>query len=106
MPFYEYNCARCGPFTQLRPVSAFRDACPCPRCDAPSGRDGLSVPALSAMDAGTRRAHAVNERSAHAPRRSGGHGAGCVCCGTAAPRRNQGGAAKSSPGARPWMIGH
>lgn len=106
MPFYDYDCPRCGAFTQLRPMSAFRDACPCPRCGAPAGRDALSVPALSAMDAGARRAHAVNERSAHAPRRSGGHGAGCGCCGAAASRPAAGGETKSSPGTRPWMLGH
>jgi hypothetical protein len=55
------------------------------------------------MEAGLKAAHATNERSRHAPRRS--HGPGCGCCApkkaAAAPA-----AAKGFPAARPWMISH
>jgi hypothetical protein len=60
------------------------------------------------MPTAVRQAHAVNERSAHEPRTSARHGAGCSCCGggrkSNAVQAPNG--AKSFPAKRPWMISH
>jgi hypothetical protein len=59
-----------------------------------------------------RQAHAVNERSTHAPQRladiKAKHGPGCGCCGSLASRRVKRGknGSKSFPSSRPWMISH
>ena len=105
MPVYDYACERCGPFTVLRPMAQFKDPHACPDCGEACPRAFLTAPRIAGMDPGLRAAHATNERSRHAPRRSGAHGAGCGCCSptkkAAAPA-----AAKSFPNARPWMISH
>ncbi|GBU18197.1 MULTISPECIES: zinc ribbon domain-containing protein [Methylobacterium] len=109
MPVYDYACESCGPFTVLRPMSQFRDPHDCPDCGAECARAFLTAPNLASMDAGRRKAFAVNERSAHAPRRSGGHGAGCGCCNNTTKNGAKPaplGMAKSFPAARPWMISH
>ncbi len=105
MPVYDYACAACGPFTVLRPMAQFQDPHDCPGCGAASGRAFLTAPNLASMDPGRRKAHATNERSRHAPRKSSGHGAGCGCCSGAA-KATRPAAAKSFPNARPWMISH
>ena len=72
----------------------------------------LTAPYFSAMPAERRRAHATNERSAHAPsslaQMKAAHGAGCSCCGAKSMRNSKRGknGAKSFPAARPWMISH
>ena len=110
MPLYDYECDDCGVFTANRPMAEAAERMVCPECAVPSVRVYLVAPATAMMDGATRKAIAGNERSANEPRRSAGHGAGCSCCGTsrlkgkaAAPARA---AAKSFPGARPWMISH
>ena len=108
MPTYEYDCPRCGPFEAVRPMAEFQAPHPCAGCGDPAARVLLSAPRLSGMDAGRRDAFATNERSANAPKRSGGaHPSSCGCC---KPRSRTLSAeavpAKSSPAARPWMIGH
>ncbi len=108
MPTYEYDCPRCGPFEAIRPMAEFQAPHPCAGCGGPAPRVLLSAPRLSGMDAGRRNAFATNERSADAPKRSGGaHPSSCGCC---KPRSRTLSAeavpAKSSPAARPWMIGH
>jgi hypothetical protein len=56
------------------------------------------------MAASARAAHAVNERSAAAPKESSRHGSGCGCC--AQPKlAGRPDVAKSTSG-RPWMISH
>ena len=107
MPVYDYGCAQCGPFTELRPMVEFADPQPCPGCGEASPRMILTAPGLAMMDGGRRRASATNERSANAPQRSsasGRHAPGCGCCSTAKPAAPA--AAKSFPAARPWMISH
>ncbi len=105
MPVYDYACRSCGPFTVMRPMAAFKDPHDCPDCGSECERAFLTAPNLAAMDAGRRKAFATNERSAHAPRTSSGHGPGCGCCsGTAKVKAST--AAKGFPAARPWMISH
>jgi putative FmdB family regulatory protein len=112
MPVYDYQCARCGPFTEMRPMSDCDRAQPCPRCARRSPRAFLTAPYCADMSAERRRAHATNERSASAPRTrselKNAHGAGCGCCtqkrlGTAKPAPDGG---KSFPTRRPWMLSH
>ncbi|WP_409567228.1 FmdB family zinc ribbon protein [Methylobacterium sp. E-016] len=42
MPIYEYACEMCGPFTAMRPMAQFLDACPCPECGTGTTRAFLS----------------------------------------------------------------
>lgn len=116
MPIYEYHCAVCGPFWKARPVPE-RDALTrCPDCGA-EGRREFTTPNLGLVSSDVRRAHAINERSAHRPEvRVGGHTCSSRCgCG---PSKSKGvvrtvpGGREKAPmqsrraGARPWMLGH
>ena len=71
MPTYEYECADCGPFSEIRPMAEFDRPQPCPDCEQPAPRL-LTAPAL---------AGGAQEASA-APARA--HAGGCACC---VPRR-------------------
>jgi len=69
----------------------------------------VAAPAFASMPAASRAAHATNERSAHAPRESRNHGAGCGYCSS--PVKLAGNAAradavKGNAAGRPWMISH
>jgi putative FmdB family regulatory protein len=105
MPVYEYECAACGPFTAFRSMADYAKPCPCEACGTEAPRAFLTAPAFASMDATKRKSIAVNERAAHAPRRSQGHGPGCGCCAPK-PASRAPAAAKTFPGARPWMISH
>ncbi len=111
MPMYDYACATCGPFTAYRPMSEYDKPLACEDCGAMAPRAILRAPALAMMDAGARSGMAVNERSRHEPRKSSrAHPSGCGCCSTSrgfaeTPAAGRS-AAKSFPGARPWMISH
>jgi putative FmdB family regulatory protein len=73
MPTYDYDCDRCGSFTEVRPMAEFALPQPCPACGAPAPR-ALTSPAIGGV-----RAEAANPL----PIRT--HPGGCACC--AAPRR-------------------
>ncbi len=113
MPVYEYLCDACGPFTEMRPMAECDRPCECPNCAAVAPRAILTAPHFACMPATARKAHAINERSRHAPRTleqyKASHGPGCGCCsGKKASRlmtKTKGGA-KGFPTARPWMISH
>jgi putative FmdB family regulatory protein len=74
MPTYEYECADCGPFSQMVPMAAYDQDQACPDCGAASPRL-LTLPAIGGMAA--------------SPDAGGGsapaHAGGCSCC--SAPRR-------------------
>jgi putative FmdB family regulatory protein len=115
MPLYEYDCPGCGPFDALGKVATSAEPRDCPRCGTASPRVILTMPAVLAMDAGRRRAHATNERSAHAPEvstadsRAHKHGPGCACCGGSKGKSRAVTApdgSKAFPADRPWMISH
>jgi len=114
MPTYEYLCDSCGEFSAIRPMSEYRSAHACPTCGTSAARVLGSAPAIAGMPATARTAHAVNERSTHAPSTSAEykakHGSGCGCCGGVANRRSSAATAadgsKSFPAKRPWMISH
>jgi hypothetical protein len=82
----------------------------CPDCGKRAPRVLLTAPRMALMSSESRVAHATNERSAHAPRFSKSHGAGCSCCsGKSTSKRivKQGkDGSKCFPTARPWMISH
>jgi putative FmdB family regulatory protein len=71
MPTYEYECADCGPFSDVRPMAEFDRPQPCPDCEQPAPRL-LTAPALGG---GAQEATASPARA---------HAGGCACC---APRR-------------------
>lgn len=109
MPVYEYACAGCGPFTEMRPMADFDQPCTCPDCGASAPRVLLTAPRLARADPATIHAHAVNERSRSEPARSGGHvhGPGCGCgSGARLGTYRAADGSKSFPGKRPWMISH
>ncbi len=110
MPIYDYLCDACGPFTALQPMSAYEADMNCPECGGAAPRALLSVPHFAVMDAGRRKAHALNERNAHMPATSAGtgrHPRGCACCKPAGKRQADAPAAmKTATGPRPWMISH
>ena len=105
MPVYDYLCEHCGPFSAMRPMAAYAAPVPC-ACGSEAPRALLAPPAFAGMEAGARRAHATNERSAHAPKQSRKHPASCGCCRPAGKRVAEAVGAKSFPAARPWMISH
>ena len=121
MPFYDFDCRRCGGFRVLRSIDRRNDPCACPGCGETAARVVASAPALSLVPATVRLANDTNERSRDRPMTSGEwmsrarHGRGCGCCSAMsasrdATRRYPGGAkaggAKGFPARRPWMISH
>jgi putative FmdB family regulatory protein len=71
MPTYDYECADCGPFTEIRPIAEYDRPQPCPDC-------GLAAPRLLTAPSLAGGA----QEAVIAPARS--HSGGCACC---APRR-------------------
>lgn len=107
MPVYEYECEDCGIFQSIAPMSASADPCSCTECGKISPRVILSVPFVSTLDPGVRRAHGVNERSSDGPKKLSSHGP--VGKNGAKPNRkalHRPDGSKSFPSARPWMLSH
>jgi putative FmdB family regulatory protein len=73
MPNYDYDCARCGPFSESHPMAEFAQPQSCPGCGASAPR-ALTSPAIGGASA---------EAATPSPFRA--HAGGCSCC--AAPRR-------------------
>jgi putative FmdB family regulatory protein len=73
MPTYEYECADCGPFTDIRPIAEFDQPQPCPDCNTPAPRL-LTAPALGGGA----------QQTADGGASAGAHAGGCACC---MPRR-------------------
>jgi len=117
MPVYDYLCAQCGPFTDMRPMAESDRSKECPTCGKKAPRALLTAPYLAAMPVERRLAHVTNERSATTPQTLSGsrqsHGAGCNCCSAKSLRSDKrargaanGSAVKSFAARRPWMISH
>ena len=116
MPVYEYECTACGGFSAVRRLAEYKEPQPCPDCGTPSPRALHTAPAYSGMPSTDRKAHAINERSAHEPRSSKDgaatghrHGPGCGC-GSGSIGRSKtvtaSDGSKTFPAKRPWMISH
>ena len=113
MPTYDYRCAACGDFSEVRRIAERDRSAPCPSCGRDAARMLFAMPMLSIVDAGERVAHALNERSAHAPQSSRDyqrlrHAPGCGCCGSGkrSSSLNLPNGARTFPGRRPWQISH
>jgi putative FmdB family regulatory protein len=74
MPTYDYDCDRCGPFSESHPLAEFDLPQACPACGDPAPRT-LTSPMI-----GGARAEATNTGPAMRM-----HPGGCRCC--AAPGR-------------------
>jgi len=67
MAIYSFTCAVCGNFTEMRSMSLAREEARCPLCGRAAERV-FAVPYVSRIDPAIRRAHEINEKSAHEPR--------------------------------------
>ena len=105
MPVYDYKCDDCGIFQSVASVSCFAEPCACPTCGAVSPR-ALTVPQISTASPAVRHAHAVNERSAHSPKRSKDYGLkpSGKKIGSKALHHSDG--SRSLQSHRPWMLSH
>jgi putative FmdB family regulatory protein len=101
MPFYDYECAACGVFSEFKPMALYQDPQPCPRCRVVSPRVVITAPATSKVPSSVRKARAVNERSARAPR-------SLTTTSNAGQRSDRRSAppVRHPPASRPWMLGH
>lgn len=94
MPIYEYECTTHGGFELERPMRAATSDAACPACGA-GCRRVLSVPSIAQLSAGSRKAHATNERSRFEPRV-----VSRAASAPSGPRRLH------ATAGRPWSIGH
>jgi putative FmdB family regulatory protein len=69
MPTYDYECADCGPFTEVHPMAEFDRPQPCPDCSHPAPRL-LTAPALGG---------GAQQSDARGPSPTA-HAGGCACC--------------------------
>jgi putative FmdB family regulatory protein len=113
MPVYDYLCAECGAFTDMRPMADADLPHECPACGKDAPRAFLTAPYLAGMSTERRLAHATNERSASSPQVSSRvnriHGSGCSCCSgkpLRAGKSTTGTRTKGFPARRPWMLSH
>lgn len=118
MPFYDYLCERCGPFSARAAMADSGAPSACPGCASFAPRT-ISAPQLNLMSPTRRRIDSRNEKSAHAPeivhRPAHAHAHSCAhhgAHGTAGGHSHShakapAGAKGHSHGpARPWMVGH
>ena len=112
MPVYDYLCPECGPFEVSRPMAEYKLPHDCPACGFSSSRI-TSAPQLNIMPGSLRKAHARNEKSAHAPKVS----RSCCSGGTCSHHKTSSTNAAQKEGApallkaqkgvrRPWQISH
>ncbi|MEL6509980.1 MAG: zinc ribbon domain-containing protein [Pseudomonadota bacterium] len=105
MPLYDYKCGDCGIFQSAASVSCFADPCTCPTCGASAPR-ALTVPQISTASSAVRRAHAINERSAHSPKRSKEYGLKPSGQKIRSKALQHSDGSKSLRSHRPWMLSH
>jgi len=109
MPVYEYYCNNCeGSFSQINSILNYKKPLPCPSCGSGAKRVIYSAPNLNSMKADTRKAYQINEKSAHEPRVSNGHGHTCNARCNHGDNNKQAEAQtlKQQNKQRPWMLGH
>jgi putative FmdB family regulatory protein len=66
VPTYGYDCARCGAFDLVRPMTQAGEPTLCPRCGEP-GRRTWGAPALRSVDLALMRALDATAAGADAP---------------------------------------
>ena len=76
MPVYDYECARCGPFTEMRPMAECDLPHECPQCGKKVPRAFLTAPYFAT----SRLASAASAEAARAPKAFASHGGSCSCC--------------------------
>lgn len=74
MPTYDYDCDRCGQFSESHSIAEFDLPQACPSCGEPAPR-ALTLPAIGGG--------ATQDSGVSTPLRA--HRGGCACC--AGPRR-------------------
>jgi putative FmdB family regulatory protein len=89
MPVYDYLCADCGPFTDMRPMAECELPSGCPDCGSEAPRAFLNAPRIASANAGKRDPNAFYAGS------GGSHASGCGCCSTGMSYRKK---AKASAG--------
>jgi putative FmdB family regulatory protein len=67
MPIYSFTCRACGDFTEMRSMARADVDAQCPSCGRAAKRV-FTVPHIARMNLALRRAHELNEKSAHEPR--------------------------------------
>jgi putative FmdB family regulatory protein len=68
MPFYDYLCAKCGPFTDMRPMVESSLPLGCPGCGKKAPRAFLTAPYFATTSPNRGSTDAAGERSASRPR--------------------------------------
>jgi putative FmdB family regulatory protein len=99
MPYYDYQCEDCGPFTAIRSMAVSGDPCDCPDCGTGAPRAFLRAPNFASMDMSTRTAHATNEKAA-TNRKWRASSAGTGRAAPAVPARASGQVQGGLPGGR------
>jgi putative FmdB family regulatory protein len=106
MPIYDYSCDHCGSITtKLRPVAEHQAPADCAQCGHSAHRI-VSMPRLNLMRADVRKAHQINERSAHEPQVRQKHVCHSGCHHP--PKSTEAKPTLQQPRSqkRPWMLGH
>ena len=84
MPVYDYLCARCGPFTDTRPMAEFDMPLGCPTCGKKAPRAFLTAPYLATPSTDRRLGYGAGEQNTPRPGSYSdwqrAHGGGCSCC--------------------------
>ena len=84
MPVYDYLCAKCGPFTDMRPMAESALPLGCPACGKKSPRAFLTAPYFATASSDRGFTSAVGDQGASRPRSYSdwqrSHGGGCNCC--------------------------
>ncbi|MHB8921066.1 MAG: FmdB family zinc ribbon protein [Halothiobacillus sp.] len=109
MPVYEYHCTDCDhKFETIRNMTEYKEPSICPSCGCNANRAFITAPNFSLMNPYARKAHQINERSAHEPKSTARHtcGPGCAHKTSKPQSQRDDPALKMQTGKRPWMIGH
>jgi putative FmdB family regulatory protein len=89
MPVYDYLCADCGPFTDMRPMAECDLPRGCPDCGSEAPRAFLNAPQITSKSTSKRGTNAFY------PSTGASHASGCGCCSTGMSYRKK---AKTSAG--------
>ena len=113
MPIYTFACAKHGEMDILRSFAECGNPAQCPTCSKTMERV-VTVPNLQVMDPATRKAKAINEKSAHEPtlrrKHTCGHdhsdGSSCGSSKNGRDKEKAKNGLKKYTGPRPWVIEH